>query len=98
MFYDGGSGMRPRLDSALRSSPITLPMRLEATKFSENSEKGSKMALELTGKHLIAGEWKASGASFKSEPMTGEPREFSTGTPELVDAAVKAAVTASGCP
>ncbi|MCE7027074.1 aldehyde dehydrogenase (NADP(+)) [Jiella avicenniae] len=49
------------------------------------------MALELTGKHLIAGEWKGSGASFKSEPMTGEPRDFSIGTPELVDAAVKAA-------
>ncbi|MBO0904976.1 aldehyde dehydrogenase (NADP(+)) [Jiella sonneratiae] len=49
------------------------------------------MALELTGKHLIAGEWKASATTFRSEPSSGEPRDFSVGTPELVDEAVKAA-------
>ncbi|MAU94499.1 MAG: aldehyde dehydrogenase (NADP(+)) [Fulvimarina sp.] len=52
------------------------------------------MALELTGKHLIAGEWKASGQTFKSEPASGEAREFSVGTPALVDEAVKAAEAA----
>ncbi|MBO0663595.1 aldehyde dehydrogenase (NADP(+)) [Jiella sp. MQZ9-1] len=49
------------------------------------------MALELTGNHLIAGEWKASGQTFRSDPSSGEPRAFSVGTPALVDAAVKAA-------
>ncbi|ORE92732.1 aldehyde dehydrogenase (NADP(+)) [Aurantimonas sp. 22II-16-19i] len=49
------------------------------------------MALELTGKHLIAGEWKASGQTFQSEPASGEAREFSVGTPDLVDEAVRAA-------
>lgn len=49
------------------------------------------MALDLTGKHLIAGAWKSSGSTFKSEPATGEAREFSTGTPELVDEAARAA-------
>ncbi len=45
----------------------------------------------LTGKHLIAGDWVAGEASFKSEPAHGEVREFSVGTPAHVDAAVKAA-------
>ena len=45
----------------------------------------------LTGKHLIAGNWVAGDASFKSEPAHGEVLEFSVGTPAHVDAAVKAA-------
>ncbi|MCB8836404.1 aldehyde dehydrogenase (NADP(+)) [Aurantimonas sp. VKM B-3413] len=49
------------------------------------------MTLELTGKHLIAGEWVGSDATFSSEPLEASPREFSAGTPELVDRAAKAA-------
>ncbi|WP_375691215.1 aldehyde dehydrogenase (NADP(+)) [Pseudooceanicola sp. LIPI14-2-Ac024] len=43
------------------------------------------------GKHLIAGEWVASGATFASEPAQGAAHDFSVGTPELVDRACKAA-------
>lgn len=45
----------------------------------------------LTGKHLIAGEWVAGGATFKSEPSSGEPHDFAVGTPTLVDRAARAA-------
>ncbi len=45
----------------------------------------------LHGKHLIAGEWKAGEATFKSEPAHGEAHEFAVGTPALVDEACKAA-------
>lgn len=48
----------------------------------------------LTGKHLIAGTWVASPATFQSFPATGEPQSFSTGTPADVDAAVKGAEAA----
>ena len=43
------------------------------------------------GKHLIAGEWVASGTTFRSEPAHGEAHDFSVGTVELVDQAAKAA-------
>lgn len=43
------------------------------------------------GKHLIAGDWVAGEATFKSEPSSGQAFDFSVGTPELVDRAVKAA-------
>ncbi|MEN3792550.1 aldehyde dehydrogenase (NADP(+)) [Fulvimarina sp. MAC3] len=49
------------------------------------------MALELTGKHLVAGEWVTSDQSFKSQPLSAEPRSFAAGTPELVDRAAEAA-------
>ncbi|MEM5471664.1 aldehyde dehydrogenase (NADP(+)) [Hoeflea sp. AS60] len=45
----------------------------------------------LTGKHLIAGNWIAGDATFKSEPAHGDAHEFSVGTPAHVDAAAKAA-------
>ncbi|MBO9412459.1 MULTISPECIES: aldehyde dehydrogenase (NADP(+)) [unclassified Ruegeria] len=45
----------------------------------------------LTGKHLIAGEWVATDASFTSEPAHGPSHDFCVGTPALVDAAVEAA-------
>lgn len=45
----------------------------------------------LNGKHLIAGEWTGSSETFTSEPASGEPNTFAAATPELVDAAVKAA-------
>lgn len=45
------------------------------------------MALELTGKHLIAGAWVAGDETFTSEPAHGDAREFAVGTPELVDQA-----------
>ena len=45
----------------------------------------------LTGKHLIAGNWVAGDATFKSEPAHGDVHEFAVGTPAHVDAAVKAA-------
>jgi NADP-dependent aldehyde dehydrogenase len=45
----------------------------------------------LTGKHLIAGNWVAGDATFKSEPAHGDIHEFAVGTPAHIDAAVKAA-------
>jgi alpha-ketoglutaric semialdehyde dehydrogenase len=47
--------------------------------------------MTLTGKHLIAGEWVAGDATFRSSPATGEAREYSVGTPAHVDRAVQAA-------
>ncbi|MBW0157601.1 aldehyde dehydrogenase (NADP(+)) [Sedimentimonas flavescens] len=43
------------------------------------------------GKHLIAGEWRATEQTFLSEPAHGSAHAFSVGTPELVDQAVRAA-------
>ncbi|TYR32715.1 aldehyde dehydrogenase (NADP(+)) [Mesorhizobium microcysteis] len=43
------------------------------------------------GKHLIAGEWVDGQGTFQSEPATGPAHAFAVGTPELVDAACKAA-------
>ncbi|WP_170791679.1 aldehyde dehydrogenase (NADP(+)) [Ruegeria lacuscaerulensis] len=45
----------------------------------------------LIGKHLIAGEWLGSDATFSSEPAHGPSHDFPVGTPALVDAAVEAA-------
>jgi len=45
----------------------------------------------MNGHHLIAGKWIAGEASFNSTPAHGPSREFSVGTPELVDQAVQAA-------
>ncbi|MCV9938293.1 aldehyde dehydrogenase (NADP(+)) [Boseaceae bacterium BT-24-1] len=49
------------------------------------------MTLELTGRHLIAGEWTESETTFRSMPIDGGGRVFFAGTPELVDAAASAA-------
>ncbi|KZB67186.1 aldehyde dehydrogenase (NADP(+)), partial [Thalassospira sp. MCCC 1A02491] len=49
------------------------------------------MSYNLTGKHLIAGEWVAGDATFKSEPAHGPANTFPVGTPALVDQAAKAA-------
>ena len=49
------------------------------------------MTFEPHGKHLIAGSWVATGQTFQSEPAHGPAHEFSVGTPELVDQAVRAA-------
>jgi alpha-ketoglutaric semialdehyde dehydrogenase len=43
------------------------------------------------GKHLIAGDWVAGEATFKSDPAHGEAHDFSVGTPAHVDAACAAA-------
>ncbi len=43
------------------------------------------------GKHLIAGEWVAGEARFETSPAHGQSHSFSIGTPDHVDAAVKAA-------
>lgn len=43
------------------------------------------------GKHLIAGEWVASGQSFASEPAHGPSHDFSVGTIEMVNRACEAA-------
>ncbi|MGI3170600.1 aldehyde dehydrogenase (NADP(+)) [Pseudooceanicola sp. C21-150M6] len=45
----------------------------------------------LTGKHLIAGQWVASDATFTSDPVTGEPATFCSGGAAEIDAAVTAA-------
>jgi 2,5-dioxopentanoate dehydrogenase len=48
----------------------------------------------LTGRHLIAGNWVASGTTFASSPATGASHDFSVGTPALVDQACHAAEAA----
>jgi NADP-dependent aldehyde dehydrogenase len=46
------------------------------------------------GRHLIAGEWVAGEAKFRSEPATGDAHDYSVGTPALVDRACEAAEAA----
>lgn len=48
----------------------------------------------ITGKHLIAGNWVGAEQAFWSDPALGDRQEFSVGTPNLVDTAVKAAEAA----
>lgn len=43
------------------------------------------------GKHLIAGEWVAGEATFRSDPAFGSAHSYSVGTPAHVDGAVQAA-------
>ena len=43
------------------------------------------------GKHLLAGDWIGTEATFLSEPAHGDAHAFSVGTPELVDQAAQAA-------
>ncbi len=52
------------------------------------------MTWEPSGKHLIAGEWVAAEATFRSEPAHGPAHAFSVGTVELVDRACRAAEAA----
>ncbi len=49
------------------------------------------MSFTPKGKHLIAGEWVAGDATFKSAPAHGEAHDYAVGTPEHVDKAVQAA-------
>ena len=48
----------------------------------------------LTGKHYLAGHWVAGDTGFMSAPASGPAREFSAGTPAMVDTAVQAAEAA----
>ena len=43
------------------------------------------------GRHLIAGDWVAGEATFRSEPATGPAHDFAQGTAAHVDAAARAA-------
>lgn len=52
------------------------------------------MSIELTGQHLIAGQWQQSEQQFQSAPASGDARSFCKGTPALVDSAVQAAEAA----
>ncbi|ACM37824.1 MULTISPECIES: aldehyde dehydrogenase (NADP(+)) [Rhizobium/Agrobacterium group] len=49
------------------------------------------MTLNLTGKHLIAGEWVEGTGTFSSSPASGESHTFFLGSAALVDRAMKAA-------
>lgn len=49
------------------------------------------MGFNLTGKHLIAGEWVAGDATFSSKPAFGKVHDFAVGTPKHVDTACNAA-------
>ncbi|MBB4006864.1 aldehyde dehydrogenase (NADP(+)) [Allorhizobium taibaishanense] len=49
------------------------------------------MTLNLTGKHLIAGEWVEGSTTFTSSPASGESHTFFAGSAALVDRAMKAA-------
>ena len=57
-------------------------------------KESAKMTFEPHGKHLIAGSWVTGSATFRSEPAHGLSHGFSIGTPEIVDAACKAAENA----
>ena len=48
------------------------------------------MSFKPHGKHLVAGEWVATDAKFRSEPAHGEAFDFSVGTVDLVNAACEA--------
>lgn len=48
----------------------------------------------LHGKHLIGGDWVGADATFMSEPAHGPAHAFASGTPALVDRAVRAAEAA----
>ena len=48
----------------------------------------------LTGRHLIAGDWVAEGDTFENAPVEGTPDCFHSGSPELIDRAVRAAEAA----
>ncbi|OWV98792.1 aldehyde dehydrogenase (NADP(+)) [Rhizobium sp. R693] len=48
----------------------------------------------LTGKHLIAGQWKDGEGSFRSSTITGDDRTYSSGSSALVAEAVVAAEAA----
>jgi len=43
------------------------------------------------GRHLIAGRWTDSASRFFNAPLSGAPRAFAKGTPDLVDRAARAA-------
>ena len=45
----------------------------------------------MDGKSLIAGEWKAGEGTFQSDPATGDPQDYSMGSPALVAEACAAA-------
>ncbi|MFK7844428.1 MAG: aldehyde dehydrogenase (NADP(+)) [Rhodothermales bacterium] len=49
------------------------------------------MEHELNGKHLIAGNWIGSDATFTNEPVDGDADTFAIGTVELVNQACEAA-------
>lgn len=55
---------------------------------------GTPTSFSPHGQHLIAGEWIASGTTFRSEPASGPAHDFSVGTPDLVDRACVAAEAA----
>src|SRR6056297_4140488 len=46
------------------------------------------------GRHLIAGQWTDSPSHFHNTPLSGAPRAFAQGTPDLVDRAARAAENA----
>ncbi len=48
-------------------------------------------ATPLTGKHLIAGDWVGSGATFASDPVSGDAVTVCSGGAAEIDAAVQAA-------
>ena len=52
------------------------------------------MSFKPHGKHLIAGEWIASDATFLSAPSSGPAHAFSSGSAALIDHAVQAAEAA----
>lgn len=51
----------------------------------------TKTTIEPTGRHLIAGEWVATGQTFESCPVSGPAIHVCRGTPELVTRAARAA-------
>ncbi|WP_321333224.1 aldehyde dehydrogenase (NADP(+)) [Breoghania sp.] len=47
--------------------------------------------IQLSGKHLIAGQWVEGGTEFKSDPVTGSARTVCSGGATEIDRAVRAA-------
>jgi NADP-dependent aldehyde dehydrogenase len=57
------------------------------------TDKGMNMT-ELTGRHLIAGDWVDGGTAFQSDPATGDPLTVLSAGKKEVDAAMQAAEAA----
>ena len=53
------------------------------------------MTDDITGKHLIAGDWISGADTFRTDPVDGAPSEIFAGSADLVDRAARAAEAAA---
>lgn len=70
---------------------LILRDQLSHTDIDQKPHTKERQKAMIIGKHLIAGEWVDSDATFTSQPAHGPAHSFAIGTPAHVDAAAKAA-------